>query len=53
MLNWNLAVILQLISLLTKNVLYNFPVAVVIRTGFAVARGEEQHFRSSDPTVFM
>lgn len=53
MLNWNLAVILQLISLLTKSVLYNFPVAVVIRPGFAVAHGEEQHFCSSDPAVFV
>lgn len=53
MLYWNLAVILQLISLLTKNVLYNFPMAVVIKPGFVVAHGEEQHFRSSDPAVFM
>lgn len=52
MLNWNLAVILQLISLLAKNVLYNFPMAVVIRPGFVVAHGEE-HFRSSDPAVFV
>lgn len=44
MLNWNLAVILQLISVLTKNVLYNFSMAVVIRPGFAVARGEGTTF---------
>lgn len=52
MLNWNLAVILHSISLCTKNVLYTFPMAVVIRPGFAVAHGEKQLFRSSDPAVF-